>query len=147
MLIIPNPVRERTAADKILVVCSLFCPDGHNLISSRAVFNGYPGILVKASKGSKQGLIALSPVYGSTARISLDIDLVVGEIMDLHCPVCDILLPVHSPCSCGADLVAFFPTKKSDFTDCIAICNRVGCINSHILINDEVISLSMVDAF
>jgi len=147
MLIIPNPVKEAESTDRILVVSRLFCPQGHNLINPRAVFNGYPGILIKAVKGSNQGLVALSPIYGSRARIALDIALEEGEIVNLHCPVCDTQLPVHSPCSCGADLVAFFATEHSDFTDCIAICNRVGCKNSHILINDEVISLSMIDAF
>ena len=147
MLIIPNPIQERRDTDKILVVSRLYCPNGHSLISSRAVFNGYPGIMVRVKKGDISGLIALSPIYGSKARISIDIDLESGEVMDLHCPVCDILLPVHSPCRCGADLVAFFPTTDADFTNCVAICNRVDCINSHILINDEVISLSMIDAF
>ena len=147
MLIIPNPAKETAAAEKILVVSTLFCPNGHSLISSRAVFNGYPGILIKVRKGTHQGLMALSPIYGSRARISLDIKLKKGDIVDLHCPVCDIILPVHSPCSCGADLIAFFPTQPSDFTNCIALCNRVDCINSHVLINDEVISLSMIDAF
>ncbi|HHO77079.1 MAG TPA: hypothetical protein ENN05_11735 [Deltaproteobacteria bacterium] len=147
MLIIPNPVRESSASAKILVAGRLFCPNGHDLISPRALFDGHPGILIKAAKGSRRGCIALSPVYGSTSRIVLDIDLVKGEIMDLYCPACDILLPIHSPCSCGANLVALFTSKHPDFTDCIAICNRVGCINSHILINDEVISLSMIDTF
>jgi len=147
MLIIPNPIQERVETKKILVVSRLYCPNGHSLISSRAVFNGYPGIMVRVKKGDVSGLIALSPVYGSKARISIDIDLESGEIMDLYCPVCDVLLPVHSPCQCGADLVAFFPTTDADFTNCVAICNRVDCVNSHILINDEVISLSMIDAF
>ena len=147
MLIIPNPIHEQAEAKKTLVVSRLFCPNGHSLISTRAVFNGYPGIVVMARSGQKQGLIALSPLYGSKARISLDIDLESGEIVELHCPVCDILLPVHSPCSCGAELIAFFPTPDADFTNCVAICNRVDCINSHILINDELISLSMIDAF
>ncbi len=147
MLIIPNPVHETAATEKILVVGRLFCPNGHSLISNRAVFNGYPGIMVRVRTGQKEGLVALSPIYGSKTRIAMDIDLVKGEIVDLYCPHCDVLLPVHSPCSCGADLIAFFPTRDVDFTDCVAICNRVDCINSRILINDEVISLSMLDAF
>ena len=147
MLIIPNPVKQAEAAQKILVVSTLYCPNGHNLISSRAVFNGYPGILVKVGKGGNYGLMALSPIYGSQARISLDIELEKDDILDLYCPVCDTILPVHSPCSCGANLIAFFPTRESDFTNCVAICNRVDCVNSHVLINDEVISISMIDAF
>ena len=147
MLIIPNPILSRSETDKILVVSRLYCPDGHSLMSTRAVFNGYPGIMIKVKKGDRNGLIALSPIYGSKARISVDIDLESGEVVDLHCPVCDIPLPVYSPCRCGADLVAFFPTTDADFTNCVAICNRVDCINSQILINDEVISLSMIDAF
>jgi hypothetical protein len=147
MLIIPNPIHEHARAEKILVVSQVFCPNGHNLIKPRAVFNGYPGIMVRARKGQKEGIVALSPIYGSRTRIALDIDIVSGEIMDLYCPECDTLLPIHSPCSCGANLIALFQTKDFDFTNCVAICNRVDCINSHILINDEVISLSMLDAF
>lgn len=147
MLIIPDPAHERSDTDKILVVGRLFCPNGHSLISDRVAFNGYPGIMVRVRRGDRNGLIALSPIYGSKARISIDIDLESGEVMDLYCPVCDILLPVHSPCRCGANLIAFFPTKDADFTNCVAICNRIDCINAHILINDEVVSLSMIDAF
>jgi len=147
MLVIPNPLRESSVPKSILVVCSLYCPNGHSLISERAKFNGYSGILIKVEAENRSGLVALSPIYGSYARVALDIDLKSREIVKMFCPVCDVELPVHSPCSCGADMIAFFPTKEADFSNCVAICNRIDCINSHILINDELVSLSMIDAF
>jgi len=148
MLVIPNPVREKhPGAGKSLVVCQLFCPQGHNIISPRAVFNGHPGILIEVRKGDQRGLVALSPIYGSMSRITLDIEVQKGEILDLHCPICGVKLPTHSPCNCGAEMIAFFTTPDQDYSNCIGICNRVDCINSQIIINDELISLSLLDTF
>jgi hypothetical protein len=49
MIVIPNPVRKAAATMKVLIVRELFCQTGHSLISKRAVFNGYPGILIAGS--------------------------------------------------------------------------------------------------
>lgn len=146
MMIIPNPIKEDIGkAEKILVVNELFCPEGHNLVNKRVVFNGHPGILLRVKKGESGGLVALSPVYGEKCRISVDIQLESGGVYELHCPECDALLPVHSPCSCGADLVALFLSADRNFSDCIGICNRVDCTNSRILESGKMISLTMID--
>ena len=147
MMIIPNPIKEEPGIpEKILVVKELYCPQGHNLVNVRAIFNGYPGILLRVRKGQKSGLVALSPIYGEKCRISIDIDLESGEMYELLCPQCGIALPVHSPCSCGADLVTFFLSADKDYSDCIGICNRVDCTNAKILESGKLISLSMIDS-
>jgi hypothetical protein len=146
MMIIPNPIKEEPRkAETILIVNELYCPEGHNLVSGRAVFNGYPGILLKVRKEQTSGLVALSPIYGEKCRISIDIDLQSGEIYELYCPQCNVVLPAHSPCSCGANLVTLFLSPNKDFSDCIGICNRVDCTNSKIMESGKLISLSMVD--
>jgi len=148
MLIIPNPIMAKDAVhEKSLVVGQLYCPEGHDLINRRVVFNGYPGILIKVQRGSVTGMVGMSPICGDHARISIDIDLSSGEIMEFICPVCGTSLLRHSQCSCGADLIAFFTEPMVDFTNCIGICSRVDCKNSQILINDELVSLSMIDTF
>ncbi len=147
MLIIPNPIVKKTAErEKVLVVVECFCQNGHNLVSPRAVFNGHPGIIIRVKKDRKRGLIALSPVYGEKARIALDIDLVSGEVLDLHCPACDARLLKHSPCICGADMIALFTTPAANFSDCIGVCNRIDCPQAKIINSGELIALSMVES-
>jgi hypothetical protein len=146
MLIIPNPTIE-IQSENVLVVNSLFCQNGHSLINPRLVFNGYPGIVVKVKVGDKEGLIALSPIYGSKVRVAIDIDLADGEIIEIRCPECDARLPVYSSCTCGADLVVMFTSQDARFSDCIGVCTRVNCANSRVIISDELLSQSMVDVF
>lgn len=145
MMIIPNPVKGKVVdAEKVIIVKEVYCPNGHNLISSRVSFNGYPGILLKIEKGAEVGFVGLSPIYGEKCRVSIDIDLKPGELYDLFCPECGEILPIHSSCRCGGDFIALFLSPQNDFSECIGICNRVDCPNSKILEGGEMISISMV---
>jgi len=139
MLIIPNPVSQ-AIAPTVVVVQKLFCPRGHSLINSRADFNGHPGIIIAATRHDEHGFIALSPIYGDKRRIALDIDLSDGETYDLSCPECGVKLPRFGPCKCGADLISLFLTQDADNSNCVVICNRVGCPNAQIISSGEVIS-------
>ncbi|HOX25898.1 MAG TPA: hypothetical protein PLL30_09985 [Candidatus Krumholzibacteria bacterium] len=142
MLVIPNP-RSRTPRPRAttLIATRLYCQHGHDLVSSRAVFDGHPGILIAArDQRDHPGLVALSPVFGDKRRISLDLDLVPGERATLSCPSCGAALPVHSPCECGADLVALFLTASGDFAECIGICDRVDCVHARITTSSELIA-------
>jgi len=146
MMVIPNPApKEAVRSRNVLVVQATYCPNGHNLISSRVMFNNLPGILLKASTRNETGLIALSPIYGQHIRVSQEISLTDGEVVELSCPTCGVPLPTHSPCSCGANLKTCFLTQNVDFTNCIGICNRVGCPNSRIIESGDLITLAMVD--
>jgi len=109
-MIIPNPIPKTSGAGNCLIARELFCPNGHNLISSRAVFNGFPGILLGVELEEKKGLVALSPICGDKTRVALDMDLSEDRIATLSCTTCGVALPVYATCACGADLVALFLT-------------------------------------
>jgi len=141
MLIVPNPIRPLLAkAAKVMVACGLYCPNGHPLISRRALFNGHPGILLKIRHGQEEGLVALSPIYGEKVRVSLDMELPEGECVEIRCPTCSEKLPVYTACHCGGDLIALFLTPAHHFRDCIGVCNRVGCINACVISNGEMVN-------
>lgn len=141
MMIFPDSKGTKIKeSKKLLVVDECFCPNGHSLINSRASFNGFPGIILRAKMGNKKGMIALSPVYGDKSKISLDIDLIDKELLELSCPTCDSLLAVYSKCFCGADLVALFLNKEIDYHDCIGICTRVNCFNSEIKSSSDLLT-------
>lgn len=142
MMLFPNPMRRTKLckSEKILVVHECYCPNGHKLISERAVFNGFNGIIVKVISDKHQGLVALSPVYGYKTHVSLDIDLIDGHIHQIVCPECNEPLAKYADCTCGGEMLAMFLDSSADFTSCIAICNRVGCGNAGLTYGDELLS-------
>ncbi len=138
MMVFPCPNLEEED-DSILVAENCYCPKGHNLVNNNAKFSGFNGILLKVENEDKtdSGIIALSPIWGDQARITMDIELKDGELYNLYCPECDTKLPVYSNCTCGGSLIALFLTPKKDFTDCICVCNRSGCHKSFIKKSEE----------
>jgi len=124
--------------DKLDVVTECYCPNGHNLVNSQSVFREYNGIVLKAQCAGKTGLIFLSPIAGDKSRFTFDLDLIEGELLELSCLECGAPFPVYGPCDCGGKYVALFLDKELDFSNCIGICNRVGCANSWIKTGDEI---------
>ncbi len=53
-------------------------------------------------------------------------------------------LPVYAPCPCGARLITLFQSPRADYSNCIGICNRVGCVNAEVK-REGVIVLAMLD--
>ena len=148
MLVIPNPLTTEKICKhkKILVVKECYCPNGHNIISQKAIFNGFPGIVFKVCRKEEEGLVALSPVYGYKSRVAMNVDLIEGQIWDICCPVCNVSFPIYAQCSCGGQLIALFTNKDEDFSNCVGICNRIDCYNAGIKYGNELLSMSMVDA-
>lgn len=147
MLLFPNPFKEEVKqSENVLIFTECFCPQGHNVIDKKANFNGLPGIIIKVASEEGEGLLALSPVYGDKSKISVDISLKSGQVVQMFCPTCSTPLPVYSHCKCDADLVALFLTKEFTYSDCIGICNRVDCYNAEIKNAGELLSITMLDA-
>lgn len=144
-MVFPDPTGQSEVAEKesILVVKECYCPNGHLLNSSRAVFNDFSGIILKVkNKDGKIGKIALSPICGDKSRVAIDIDIEKNEVLEVFCPECDVKLPIYSPCSCGGELTTLFSDQSKDYTNCIGICNRVGCRNAEIKVNNELFTCS-----
>jgi hypothetical protein len=123
--------KTRQPEDEV-VIKECFCPNGHNLVSPKVDIKGKNGILIKVKKGRKTGFIALSPVCGDKSKVTLDVELEEGEILELLCPICNVPLPVYAPCECGGDMVTLFCDKQGNYCNCIGICNRVGCTHAEI---------------
>lgn len=149
MMIFPNPYEKDNIlqSEKILVIEECYCPQGHSLISTKAMFNKFKGILFLAKHGKEKGLVALSPVYGVKSRITLDLELKDGEIWKFHCPDCEVALPYYTRCKCGGNLTTFFTSKDADYNHSIGICNRVGCQNASIHLGEELLTQSMLESY
>ena len=146
MMIIPSPVKEELRnREKAIAISQCFCPNGHNLINRRTVFSGNNGILLKAKKNEHEGLLALSPIFGDHSRITVDIDLEEGDIVQLYCPVCNAELPSYSNCDCGGEMRIMFTTPKLSFSDCIGVCNKLGCFKSTITAQNELLTYAVID--
>ncbi|MFH0760461.1 MAG: hypothetical protein V2A67_03030 [Bacteroidota bacterium] len=127
---------------KPFVIESCYCNHGHNLISNDVIVDDHKGILLKVKSGRKTGHIALSAVCGNKTRIDLRIQLIDNALMKFFCPVCGEALPVYSPCECGASMIALFLDRELSFSNCIGICNRVGCKHSVIIRQNELLICS-----
>lgn len=143
ILFIPRPKKsDEEKAKKIIVVTDCYCPQGHSLISSRVRFGNYNGIFLKVRTSNGEGYIALSPVFGDKSRISLDVDLPEGELIEILCPECNVGLPVYGKCECGGDLKVTFTIPAPDFNNCVGFCNRVGCRHAEIKNEGQMLAIT-----
>lgn len=146
MMVFPNPIKKQAEERKnVLVVKECYCRNGHNLMNKRASFSGFSGIMLMVKSAKHAGKVILSPIFGDKSKISLDIDLQDGELLELSCPTCNSILPVYSKCACAGNLVALFLKNNSDYSNCIGICTRVNCFNSEIKSCNELLNQIMKD--
>lgn len=147
MMLFPNPMKksEICESENLLIINECYCPNGHNLISDQAIFNGFKGIIIKVSRKKQSGLVALSPVYGHKSRVSLNLSIKPDEIWEASCPTCDIKLPYFSKCSCEADIFTLFLDKNADFSNSILICNRIDCFNAQVKFKDKILHYSGIE--
>lgn len=146
VMIIPVPEKHENASRELVVIKECYCPAGHSLISSKARFGSYDGIVVGVNQQGNFGRIALSPVYGDKSRISLDLELKEGELLTLVCPECKVKLPVYSTCTCGGELLVMFTSQDADFQNCVGVCNRVGCKHAEIKNEGQLMTLIAGDS-
>jgi hypothetical protein len=147
LMVFPSDaMRELRTSSQMVVIKACFCPRGHNLINERAQFSDFGGILLRVrGEEMREGLVALSPIFGDKNRISLGIELIKGMVMTLLCPECGIPIPVYDECSCGADVLALFTRPVPDYGNCVGICNRVGCYNAELKNGNELLTLAQFE--
>lgn len=115
------------------VITECYCPHGHAIVTEATRFQGHPGLALKLKSRSAEGLLLLSPVVGDRDRLFIDFDQQVGEVVEICCPVCAEPFPVYNVCPCGAHLVALFTSPMARFSQCVGICQRLGCLYSELL--------------
>jgi hypothetical protein len=148
MIKFPNPHKQEDVYkhEHLLVIGECYCPKGHNLVSSHAWFNDLKGIVMSARKGSENGTVSLSPVYGEKNRMVSGFEPKKGELYDFFCPYCDTQLPSFSGCECGGRVIALFLNPNGDYSDCVGFCSRMGCTLASIRLHNEMISDAMLDS-
>ena len=129
------------------VVGQCFCPNGHSILSEQHLYDGFPGILLKLRSAEQGSLLSLSPIIGDSARTFHGGKLSSGDVVDICCPICDQAFPIYNQCGCGAHLIALFTSLKKDYSDCIGICQRIGCLNAEIISGRELRLLNRVNYF
>ncbi len=149
MLVFPNPEFHNEKPDKnIVVIGEAFGPSGKSLINNRVHFGKFPGIIVRVrKKAGSEGLVGISPVYKSSSRVSLDIDLENGEEVEMFDPSDGSALPIFDKCEkCGSDLVAIYLTKDCSLNDSAVICRRIGCSNEEIHAGGEILNRRLLES-
>ena len=122
---------EKLQSQDIVEQC--YCLNGHSILTDKATFGGKPGITLNLKGSTGKGLLVISPIIGDHDRTFIDFDKNVGEIVEISCPTCSEPFPVYNVCPCGAHLVALFTSPKARFSQCIGICQRLGCLHSELL--------------
>lgn len=141
MINVPNIEEPNPPEVPKIIATELYCPNGHNLVSSRAKFGKENGVLVSVEQNGEKGLLAISTVCNHAFHITLDINLTESTPVKICCPECGVELPIHSQCHCGGEIITFFRTKECDYAEALGICNVVGCSNAHIIENGELTTI------
>lgn len=129
------------------VITECYCLNGHSILTDKAEFQGNPGLTLKLISKTSEGLLLISPVIGDRERKFIDFEKNAGEIVDICCPTCSEAFPVYNVCPCGAHLVALFTSKEAHFSQCIGICQRLGCLHSELLSERDLRLYSRQDYF
>jgi len=129
------------------VVAACYCHNGHNLVSGPTRFDGHDGITLRLRNADREGLLSLSPILGDLRREFFGFEPVKGEIAEICCQTCEEALPVYNLCECGANLVSLFLSPAAEFSHCIGICQRVGCLHAEIKSNRELRIFSRLGYF
>jgi hypothetical protein len=116
---------EVEVPSKKIHVEHVFCPKGHQLISSEKTINGYPAIKMKVKKRDQEGIIYIDPVYGSFKNIEEGIKLHKGDVVGFYCPECGISLrAVGETCQlCSSPM--FYASLPGG--GIIELCSKKGC--------------------
>ncbi|UCG59892.1 MAG: NAD(P)H-dependent oxidoreductase subunit E [Phycisphaerales bacterium] len=112
--------------DQRIFPIDVSCPHcNHSLMDEAFVIDGHPSIKVSVSFDHEDGSLRLSCLYGHY-RISTELDIPIGTVVNFRCPHCHVQLPSTSDCSvCGAPMVPMLVYGGG----MLQICSRRGCKN------------------
>ena len=115
-----------------IIVAQAFCPAGHDLVAYPGpLFDGFPGISMRAKVNGAVGVVTLSPMHGDDRKEGGEI-LAEGERCELFCPVCDEALPVIGPCDCGEGMLHSLELVPHGGGEIAAVCDLAGCRRSRV---------------
>ncbi|AHC13836.1 hypothetical protein [Salinispira pacifica] len=137
---IPQGMRLLWKQDiEVLLVESVYCPNGHNLLVDSVRIHDEPSIKLKIQVGGQEGLVFLDSIWGSHSNLFtfLGTGLSPDAKTEAYCPYCDAHLNVKRSCSNPAcdspdQIVLYLPGRKNE----IQICPRVSCPHHELIIEE-----------
>ena len=115
-----------------LLIREACCPKGCSLVNPDKRLSGQPAISAQIRLRGQTGMIHFNPFYG-VYEYESEIPLVDGDIVEVHCPHCDVSLTGDEVC--GMCNVPMFTLHLADGGE-IRACPKVGCRNHSLTIVD-----------
>jgi hypothetical protein len=123
-----------------LLIESLFCPNGHNLIVDSVRIHDEASIKLKIIVNNESGYVFVDAFWGSHAKLFSFIPQISGKepaVAEAHCPYCDEIMMEHRACAqpgCGSEkgILLMLPGSRNK----IHVCARLGCPGHVLELND-----------
>lgn len=137
-----RPVRRTHKVKEKVIITECYCPNGHSLMDENSQFCENPGIKIKVKRnGVDEGFLILSPEFGDYSKMTVDITLKEGDLLEMFCPECGKKLPVYSSCYvCHNHMLTLFTTQDVSYSHCVGVCQKVGCHNSKMVESKRMLS-------
>ncbi len=124
---------------ELLLVNSLFCPNGHNLLVDSVRIHNEASIKIKVCVDNNDGLIFIDSFWGSHAKLFSFIPSTIKDdvFVKAFCPYCDADLTEeydcpHDGCDSNKSLLLNLPGGRNK----IHICAKLGCPGHILDLND-----------
>jgi hypothetical protein len=123
-----------------LLIESLFCPNGHDLIVNSVRIHDEPSVKFKITVNGESGLVFVDAFWGSHAKLFSFLPRISGNepaFAEAFCPYCEVSMMEDYACvqqGCGSrrGLLLTLPGSKN----MIHVCSRLGCPGHVLDIND-----------
>ncbi len=123
-----------------LLIESLFCPNGHNLIVDSVRIHDEASIKLKIVVNHETGFVFVDAFWGSHAKLFSFNPPISGKepvFAEAYCPYCDAGMMEQYACmqdGCGSEksVLLMLPGSKNK----IHVCARMGCPGHTLEIND-----------
>ena len=153
-VVVPRGMRlVHRMEQEFLLVESVYCPKGHNLMVDSVRIHGEPSIKLELILGDQKGLIFVDAFWGSHTKLfSFLPKCKEGDYLEGFCPYCHVSLKEESQCSVegcesGGALVLHLPSSSGR----IHVCHRLGCpghlLDVHTLPHELSESISGINYF
>ena len=153
---IPKGIRlvKREGSD-FLLIDSLFCPNGHNLIVDSVRIHGEASVKLKVVINGETGFIFVDAFWGSHAKLFSFIPKNCGDhpvFVEARCPECDAVMTedyacTRKGCGSGKSVLLLLPGHEHK----IHVCAKLGCPGHVLEIKDMsqqvVRSVSVINYF
>lgn len=130
---------EQRGEFEYLIVESIFCRHGHNLLVNSVKIHGEPSIRLKASIGGTEGVIFVDAFWGSHAKLYSFLPEHTDEHtrVEAFCPVCGVSLMERYSCrepDCTSEegIILYLPGSSNT----VHVCARLDCPGHHLNIID-----------